>query len=213
MAAWLSFEPVLSSVMSRTREGHDIVLGKLLLTDYVWWFWTSHLEGLWQPGLCDREKGPEWYGELIIKMVVKGTGKEKTWRGKVIYNRNIQISEMFLYQRRIMTVSKNNKPVLGGLLYLDIILCSHICYIYIYIARQVSSLFCRWWNWGSERHSNMFKVTQLFSDVTIKTKVRLIPKPVIQIVLTYSRWRSKETDLRGQEGEANYLSHSREGGL
>lgn len=87
-------------------------------------------------------------------------------------------------------------------------------YIYIYIARQVSSLFCRWWNWGSERHSNMFKVTQLFSDVTIKTKVRLIPKPVIcQIVLTYSRWRSKETDLRGQEGEANYLSHSREGGV
>lgn len=43
-------------------------------------------------------------------MVVKGTGKEKTWRGQVVYNRNIQIPEKLLNPGRskIMTVNKKS---------------------------------------------------------------------------------------------------------
>lgn len=65
----------------------------------------------------DLKKGPDGWEELIIEMVVKGTGKENAWRRKVADNRNIQIYERLLYQRgnRIKTVSKNSSPLFEGL--------------------------------------------------------------------------------------------------
>lgn len=57
-----------------------------------------------------ERKDQNGWEELIIEIVVKGTGKENGWRRKVVDNRNIQIYERLLYQRgnRIKTVSKNS---------------------------------------------------------------------------------------------------------